>query len=58
MKATVKKWNLDRDLQLNTRVIGAEWLDDLGQWKVTAEHEGIQREEFCHVLISAQGVLV
>ncbi|EWG44884.1 hypothetical protein FVEG_05851 [Fusarium verticillioides 7600] len=58
MKATVKKWNLDRDLQLNTRVIGAEWLDDLGQWKVTVEHEGIQREEFCHVLISAQGVLV
>uniref|UniRef100_A0A0D2XXV2 Sterigmatocystin biosynthesis monooxygenase stcW n=1 Tax=Fusarium oxysporum (strain Fo5176) TaxID=660025 RepID=A0A0D2XXV2_FUSOF len=58
MKATVKKWNLDRDLQLNTRVVGAEWLDDLGQWKVTVEHEGIQREEFCHVLISAQGVLV
>ncbi|KLO84691.1 monooxygenase [Fusarium fujikuroi] len=58
MKATVKKWNLDRDLQLNTRVIGAEWLDDLGQWRVTVEHEGIQREEFCHVLISAQGVLV
>ncbi|KAF9779077.1 hypothetical protein IL306_002713 [Fusarium sp. DS 682] len=58
MKATVKKWNLDRDLQLNTRVIGAEWLDDLGQWKVTVEHEGVQREEFCHVLISAQGVLV
>ncbi|OBS25959.1 hypothetical protein FPOA_06491 [Fusarium poae] len=58
MKETVKKWNLDRDLQLNTRVIGAEWLDDLGQWKVTVEHDSLQREEFCHVLISAQGVLV
>ncbi|RSM06603.1 hypothetical protein CDV31_009032 [Fusarium ambrosium] len=58
MKATVKKWNLDRDLKLNTRVIGAQWLDDLAQWKVTVEHAGSQRDEYCHVLISAKGVLV
>ena len=58
MKATVKKWGLDRDLQLNTRVVGAWWQDDRGQWKVTVEHDGVQRDEYCHVLISAQGVLV
>ncbi|SPO01644.1 related to monooxigenase [Cephalotrichum gorgonifer] len=58
MKATVKKWSLDRDLQLNTRVIGAWWQEDLGQWKVRVDHAGAQRDEFCHVLISAQGVLV
>lgn len=58
IKATVKKWNLDRDLQLNTRVIGAQWQDDLAQWKVTVEHAGSQRDEYCHVLISAKGVLV
>jgi cation diffusion facilitator CzcD-associated flavoprotein CzcO len=58
MKATVKKWSLDRDLQLSTRVIGAHWQPQLKQWKVTVEHEGRQRDEFCHVLISAQGVLV
>ncbi|KAK5655050.1 hypothetical protein OQA88_5949 [Cercophora sp. LCS_1] len=58
IKATVKKWNLDRDLQLNTRVVGAHWDEALGQWKVTVEHEGKQRDEYCHVLISAQGVLV
>ncbi|KAM5344099.1 hypothetical protein ACJ41O_012636 [Fusarium nematophilum] len=58
MKATVKKWNLDRDLRLNTRVVGAQWQDELGQWKVTVEHEGSQRDQYCHVLISAQGVLV
>ncbi|KAK1711924.1 cyclohexanone 1,2-monooxygenase [Colletotrichum acutatum] len=58
MKDTVKKWNLDRDLQLNTKVAGAVWQEELGQWKVTVEHQGEQRDEFCHVLISAQGVLV
>ncbi|KAH8169099.1 flavin-binding monooxygenase-like domain-containing protein [Sarocladium implicatum] len=58
IKSTVKKWNLDRDLQLNTKVIGADWRQDIGQWKVTVEHEGKQREEYCHVLISSQGVLV
>lgn len=59
MKRTVKKWNLDRDLQLNTRVVGAEWQEAEGQWKVTVEEGGGQRRiEFCHVLISAQGVLV
>ncbi|KAH8897970.1 FAD/NAD(P)-binding domain-containing protein [Thozetella sp. PMI_491] len=58
MKATVKKWGLDRDIQLNTRVVGADWQEELGQWKVTVEHEGKRRDEYCHVLISGQGVLV
>lgn len=54
----MKKWNLDRDLQLNTRVVRALWQEDEGLWKITVEHEGKQREEYCNVLISAQGVLV
>ncbi|KAK7420259.1 hypothetical protein QQX98_002914 [Neonectria punicea] len=58
IKHTVKKWNLDRDLQLNTKVTGAWWQEDIGQWKVTVEHQGKQRDEYCNVLISAQGVLV
>jgi hypothetical protein len=57
-KRIVEKWNLGRDLQLNTKVIGAKWQEDLGQWKVTVEKDGVQRDEFCHVLISGQGVLV
>ncbi|CAI7583624.1 hypothetical protein PCG10_008630 [Penicillium crustosum] len=58
IKRTVKKWNLDRDLQLNTRVAGAYWEEDHGRWRLVIEHEGEQREEYCDVLISAQGVLV
>lgn len=58
IKDTVKKWSLDRDLQLDTRVVGAHWQQDRAQWKVTVEHEGKERDEYCHVLISSQGVLV
>lgn len=54
----MKKWNLDRDLQLSTKVVGAQWLEDRGEWRVTVEHKGKRRDEYCHVLISAQGVLV
>jgi cation diffusion facilitator CzcD-associated flavoprotein CzcO len=58
IKNTVKKWNLDRDLQLNTKVAGALWEEDSGSWKLTIEKDGKQREEYCDILISAQGVLV
>ena len=58
IKRTVEKWNLDRDVQLNTRVTEARWIEQKGQWKVTVESEGVSREEFCEILISAQGVLV
>ncbi|OBT87269.1 hypothetical protein VE02_02964 [Pseudogymnoascus sp. 03VT05] len=58
IKRTVKKWNLDRDIKLNTSVTSAVWQEDLGKWKLTVEHEGKAREEFCDILISGQGVLV
>ncbi|KAK5400860.1 hypothetical protein LTR06_011171 [Exophiala xenobiotica] len=58
MKRTVKKWNLDRDVQLNTRVLSAYWQEDSGKWKVTIEHDGVQRVEFADIVISAQGNLV
>jgi cation diffusion facilitator CzcD-associated flavoprotein CzcO len=58
MKATVRKWNLDKDLHLETRVIGAHWQPDEARWKITVENKGARRDEYCEVLISAQGVLV
>lgn len=54
----MKKWSLDRDLYLDTRVLGAWWQESTAKWKVRLEHEGVEREEFCDVLISARGVLV
>ncbi|KAJ5712612.1 hypothetical protein N7493_009080 [Penicillium malachiteum] len=58
IKDTVRKWNLDRDLQLNTKVVGAYWEEDAGRWRLVVEHDGKQREECCDILVSAQGVLV
>ncbi|KAK0624227.1 hypothetical protein B0T14DRAFT_454425 [Immersiella caudata] len=58
IKRTVKKWNLDRDLELNTRVVGAWWDAEKGEWEVKVGCGGLQRTERCDVLISAQGVLV
>ena len=54
---TVEKWNLDRDVQLNTEVTKAVWEATRGQWKVTVEHCGQSRDEWADVLISGQGVL-
>lgn len=33
-------------------------MEEEGQWRVTVEHEDVQRDEYCHVLVSSQGVLV
>lgn len=59
-KKTTKKWNLDRDLQLNTKVVGAQWHESEGMWEVELENTRTEqrRKEWCHVLISGQGVLV
>ncbi|KIV82362.1 hypothetical protein PV11_04481 [Exophiala sideris] len=57
IKHTVKKWNLDRDMQLNTKVTGAYWQEDLGQWKLTVEHDGQHRDEYADIIVAAQGFL-
>jgi len=57
MRQTVKKWNLDRDVQLNTRVVSVYWEEEPGQWKVTVEHKGVLRDEYADIIISAQGFL-
>ncbi|KAJ9608745.1 hypothetical protein H2200_006516 [Cladophialophora chaetospira] len=58
IKRTAQKWDLERNIKYNHKVVRAEWLPDIGNWKVTVEHSGLQRDEYCDVLISSQGVLV
>ncbi|KAK5943971.1 hypothetical protein PMZ80_003252 [Knufia obscura] len=57
IKRTAKKWDLERDVYLNTRVKSAVWQDADGRWEVTVESDGVQRQEYAEVLISAQGGL-
>lgn len=54
---TVKKWDLDRDVVLDTRVTGAYWEEARSQWRVTTEKAGNVHEEYADILISAQGFL-
>lgn len=54
---TVQKWNLERDVQFNTKVVGLHWNEERSQWKVTTEREGSRTEEWADVVISAQGFL-
>lgn len=53
----MKKWDLDRDVQLNTRVVGAYWQEEEGLWRVEVESDGKRRVEFSEILISGQGFL-
>lgn len=57
MKKTAQKWNLERDVKYNHRVVGTHWQETQGQWKVYVEHDGHVSETFADVLISAQGFL-
>ncbi|KAL4966605.1 flavin-containing monooxygenase [Aspergillus stella-maris] len=57
IKDTVRKWNLDRDVHLNTRVVNARWLETYGVWKIIVEKNCVQRVEYAEILISGQGVL-
>lgn len=58
MKSIVKKWNLDRDVRLNHRVVDASWIEDQAQWRVTVQQaNGGQIVEYADVLISGQGFL-
>ncbi|TKA78566.1 hypothetical protein B0A49_01776 [Cryomyces minteri] len=57
MKEVCDKWNLRRDIRFGTRVVGAEWQDEEGRWKIAVEKNGKQRDEYADILISAQGFL-
>ncbi|KAK4941023.1 hypothetical protein LTR10_018943 [Elasticomyces elasticus] len=54
---TTEKWNLDRDIHFNTKVVRSSWDEERGQWKVTVNDGGRSWDEWADVLINGQGVL-
>lgn len=51
------KYGLETYVQLNSRVISAEWNEHEGKYHVQVENfEGI-KQDWCHVLINGSGVL-
>lgn len=58
MEQVATKWNLRRDIQFNTKVVGLEWQDEEGRWKIKVQRDGQEeRDEYADVLVSAQGFL-
>ena len=57
MKSTAKKWNLNRDVKLNHKVLEAIWQEDTAQWKITVENSRRTFFEYADILVSGQGVL-
>lgn len=58
MQRTAEKWNLRRDIQFNSRVVGLEWLEADGKWRVRVrQNEAEERDELFDVVVSAQGFL-
>jgi cation diffusion facilitator CzcD-associated flavoprotein CzcO len=53
----VSKWNLDRDVKFNHKVISTICQEDLGHWKVSIESGREKLAEYADTLVSAQGVL-
>ena len=52
------KWNLRRDVQFNSRVVGIEWQDEEGKWDVIVRtKDGKERLEKADVIVSAMGFL-
>lgn len=57
MHKTVKKWNLDRNVQYNSRVTSTQWIEEKAQWKIGVSHKGDERDEYADILISARRFL-
>ena len=54
-----QKYELYRFIKLSHKVIGAEWHEDEGTWKITVEDlsTGTVFEDWCHFMISGSGIL-
>ncbi|KAH8810645.1 hypothetical protein F5884DRAFT_779950 [Xylogone sp. PMI_703] len=57
LKDISTKYNLDRDVQLNSEVKSAAWDEQSGTWKVQVLQGDSLVIDWCHILINGSGVL-
>ena len=57
IKRTADKYNLTKDVQLNSKVIRAEWKEFDGKWHIQIEQNGKIIENMCDLLVNAAGYL-
>lgn len=52
---TVRKWNLDDHVQLNSRVLEAVWDEQAGKWKLKIEQNGTVKEDEAEIFVNGAG---
>ncbi|KAF9888834.1 hypothetical protein FE257_008203 [Aspergillus nanangensis] len=57
IQRTVKKWNLDKDIQFNSRVTQTIWDDETGKWRVQVDQDGVIKHDEADILVNASGFL-
>ncbi|KAJ5851175.1 hypothetical protein N7455_011031 [Penicillium solitum] len=57
IQRTTRKWNLDKDIQFNTRVIKTVWDDEAGKWMVEVDQGGTIMHDEADILVNAAGFL-
>lgn len=57
MKDTAKKWDLERHMLFNSKVIDSIWDERSGKWRLKIDHEGDVIQDECDVLVNATGFL-
>lgn len=57
IQRTVKKWNLDRNVQFKSRVLETIWDDNEGKWKIQVDQAGTIKHDEADILVNATGFL-
>ncbi|KAF7516141.1 hypothetical protein PCG10_002426 [Penicillium crustosum] len=57
IQQTTRKWNLDKDIQFNSRVTKTVWDDEAGKWKVEVNQGGTIMHDEADILVNASGFL-
>ncbi|KAJ5083738.1 hypothetical protein N7456_013165 [Penicillium angulare] len=55
IQRTTKKWNLDKDIQFNSKVKSTVWDDESGKWKIEIDQLGSLEHDEADILVNASG---
>jgi cation diffusion facilitator CzcD-associated flavoprotein CzcO len=57
IKRTVEKYNLDERVKFDSKVLGTNWDEDAGKWKITVDINGTITEDEADILVNGSGFL-
>jgi cation diffusion facilitator CzcD-associated flavoprotein CzcO len=57
IKRTVKKYNLDKPVKFNSKVLETVWDEETGKWKIKVEVDGKIQEDEADILVNGAGFL-